>query len=212
MKCPFCEADLPENSRYCSRCGRQTETRSTAGPLDGVILCRSCRSANAKGMTTCGSCGATLDPSAVITYASPPTVTQPQWESPLQPAPEINLTLKIAGILLVIAGIATLVSVALTLAHLSDAAVLEDALAESGLGSEFLRAVEGFVMCCVTIMVVAATFSFVTAFLLRSSKGSFPLCLVGAGVAILGVGPFYVSSLLAFIALILIAISGDEFG
>jgi len=212
MKCPHCEYELPDNSRYCSRCGRPTEIRASAGALDRVILCRSCRSANAKGMTTCGSCGAALDPSAVITYAPPPTVRLSQWKSPLQPAPGLNLALKIASILLVIAGIATLVSVALTLARLSDVAALEDALAESGLGSDFLGAVEGFVMCCVTIMVVAAAFSFVTAFLLRSSKRSFPLCLVGAGVAMLGAGPFYVSSILAIIALILIAISGDEFG
>lgn len=213
MKCPFCEADLPDNSRYCSKCGRSQDTRASAGDFDRIIVCRTCRSANAKGMTTCGSCGATLDPSSVVTYAPPPPVSKPVWESQPQPVTSLTLNpaLKIAMVLLVISGIVALASVALTLVRMSDASVLEDALAESGLGSEFIGAVEGFVMCCVTIMVVGAAFSFVTAFLLRSSKRSFSLCLVGAGIAMLGVGTLYVSSILAFVALILIAISGDEF-
>jgi len=120
--------------------------------------------------------------------------------------------LKIAMVLLVISGILTLATIAYNLVLLSDASHLEDDLAEAGLRSDFLNAVEGFVMCCISIMVVGAASSFATAFLLKSSKGSFTLCLVGAGIAILGVGPFYASSFLAFIALILIAISGDEFG
>jgi hypothetical protein len=214
MKCLFCEADLPDNSRYCSKCGRQQETRAGADELDRVILCRTCRAANAKGMTTCGSCGATLDLSSMATYAPPPHGRQSPWESQPQPAPRpsLSLALRIATILLVISGIITLSAVVVALLRMSDSSYLEDALAESGFGSEMVGAVEGFVMCCVTIMVVAAAFSFVTALLLRSSKGSFPLCLVGAGIAMLGLGPLYSSSILAFVALILIAISGDEFG
>jgi hypothetical protein len=212
VKCLFCKADLPDNCRYCSKCGRLQDV--SADDLERVIVCKTCRSANAKGMTTCGSCGATLDPSSVVTYAPPPPGRQPLWESRPKPAPRSSLSpaLKIAFILLVISGIATLSSVAMTLVHLSDSSVLEDALSESGFGSDLINAVEGFVMCCVTVMIVAAVFSFVTAFLLRSSKRSLALCLVGAGIAVLGVGPFYASSILAFVALTLIAISGDEFG
>lgn len=214
MKCPHCSTELPENSRFCSGCGRSVSASSAAPEGGSTRACASCGALNASSMTTCGSCGTPLDTAATVSYGPPPPPHRgipswaPQAEAAVQ-APSGNSTpaLRIATILLFGAGIATTFSIILSMSQLSNLDTLEGL----GMYPGLTEAVENLVVCILVVMAVAAIASFLTAFLLLTGKRRFALCLVGAGVAILGVGPFYSASLLALVALIMIAISGDEF-
>jgi len=119
----------------------------------------------------------------------------------------LSRALNIASILLFCAGISSTFSVIISIHQLSNT----DSLEGFGLTSQMVEAVKSFVICCVVIVAAAAIMSFLTAFTLRTDKRRFSLCLAGSAVAILGVGPYYSASILAVVALIMIAISGEEF-
>src|SRR5688500_1699592 len=51
VKCPACNADVPENNRFCDECG-------AAMPLP----CSACGASNRLGAKFCGSCGSKLEP------------------------------------------------------------------------------------------------------------------------------------------------------
>lgn len=104
-------------------------------------------------------------------------------------------------------GASALISIMLSLYQMS----CTDALADACLPTDFFDVVVGVVAFCLSVMMVGAIMAFATAYMLRISSRNLTLCLLGAGIAILGVGPMYIGSVLAFVALVIIAISGEEF-
>jgi len=237
-KCLYCGEELPDRSQFCSRCGRVTRTPGevatvTTGPPN---VCRSCGVVNAKGMTECGSCGAPLGPASSQAYdPALPTVQPPGstgktggicpscgtvlvgmedcpkcgWTSePKMPQGRNQFdSLRIARWLLILSGIAVVASLLISIIYLSDS----DRLDDLGAPEELVDTIRGIAACCMTIQIVGAVMAFLTAYMLTRSERRFSLCLVGSAIAIFGIGPYYVASILALIALILIAISGDEF-
>lgn len=62
MRCPQCQFENEEGSKFCGNCGATLVT-STTLPL-GQIYCPRCGDPNVQGDVFCGNCGARLTPQA----------------------------------------------------------------------------------------------------------------------------------------------------
>lgn len=140
------------------------------------------------GTRACAKCG----------WTSEPEITPRRKEKDV---------LKLARTLLILSGIATVLSVLISLVYMPDESIVD----EYDIPSDIWDTMMGIAACCMAIQVVGALSAFLTAYLLTLSNRRFAICLAGSAVAIVGIGPYYSASILALVALILIAISGDEF-
>ena len=65
MKCPNCQAELPDNAKFCNRCGKSLQTE---------LICSRCQHANPPGSSFCLQCGQPLmQTTAPVTQAPQPT-------------------------------------------------------------------------------------------------------------------------------------------
>ena len=95
MRCPNCDAEIPENGRFCIECG-QPVAQTATGPTErlpepaGGPLCSSCGTRNPPGAQFCVMCGRALNASATVD-APPPAPFPPLPPSqPLAPNPALT--------------------------------------------------------------------------------------------------------------------------
>jgi predicted amidophosphoribosyltransferase len=65
MKCPHCQAELPDNAKFCNRCSKSLQT---------LLICNRCHHPNPLGSSFCLQCGQPLTSEKV---ATPPAMQPP---------------------------------------------------------------------------------------------------------------------------------------
>lgn len=222
--CVSCGRENPEDSEYCNRCGRRLEeTRPSHVPSQAKI-CPYCGSLNPPYAEFCLNCAKDLpqkNPVAASRYCAwcgggvpekamicPRCGHDPAGPSTMYldavPRPR-SLKPLIAVVLLIGSGILDIISaIGLLTANLSSAA------ARAGVPTEFVSPLEGFLQICGTLALVFGLIA-CTGGSLAYMRRTSTLAIVAAIFGMLGVGPFYLGSALGLIALILIAISRDDF-
>lgn len=96
MRCPNCDAEIPENGRFCIECG-QPVAQTATGPTKrlpetaGGPLCSSCGTRNPPGAQFCVMCGRALNAPATVD-ASPAAFPPPSPSEPLAPQPALAAT------------------------------------------------------------------------------------------------------------------------
>jgi hypothetical protein len=80
MRCPSCDADLPDDARFCIECGATLKNAST-GPTvhlqreeQGVSVCAACGSANPDHAIFCVRCGQRMGDPAPRPVPPPPLI------------------------------------------------------------------------------------------------------------------------------------------
>jgi hypothetical protein len=205
-KCQKCGKDNDGGAEYCVYCGGHLGQFRTCGDC-GVVnqpdaaACRMCgadldserkgsRSVSAERpgyrpkFRTCSKCGGSYDNHLVECPHCERKVSDTY--DPTMPRSSIPMA---AGVLLVIAGFLCIMN-----------GVFFGSL--GGISAEFAYC--GFVEIIMGVVAVVG-------WIFCMQRANLPLVIVAAVVAMLSVGPFFISSLLGFIALILIAVSAKEF-
>ncbi|WP_125139934.1 zinc ribbon domain-containing protein [Clostridium transplantifaecale] len=60
MICPYCNNMMPDDSVFCSECGKRLQQEVTELVQDNIILCPVCGSENQKGSNFCTNCRSPL--------------------------------------------------------------------------------------------------------------------------------------------------------
>lgn len=195
-KCRYCGRANPDRAPFCDRCGKplvaeQVSIQSRVCPNCGVM--------NPVSATSCKNCFMALPslyPEISSTLASTGLPAQTDgWPQDAADTPSQRPA--IAALLMVGGGISELILAVRDLTMHVPATDLPIDL--SGLVT-FCGALE----LILGLIVIAGG-------LVAFRKGSFTLILVAAIAGMLGVGPFYVGFIMSLIALILVALSRDEF-
>lgn len=90
MRCTQCDADIPEDGRFCIECGAPAPLATTGPterlpePADGP-MCTACGTRNPVGADFCVRCGRALAARPVAEPLPPPLLAQPQPSAPLVP-------------------------------------------------------------------------------------------------------------------------------
>ncbi len=220
--CLSCGRENPDDLAYCNHCGARLESKPSENVRSGPKICTHCGAANppyasfclncakdlvqipagAAAARYCGWCGAPAladarfcgrcghDPAGPST--SHAEIEQPQRSSkPL-----------IAGVLMIGAGVLEIASGVRTLTT--------DVSSAAGIPSEFVSSIQGMLQFCGVLSLVfglivgaGAIFAF--------RRRYHVLALVAAIFGMLGVGLFSLGSVFSIIALVLLAVSADDF-
>ena len=226
--CFGCGRENPDDAIYCNGCGRELSPKPRSSADGKQIVCSYCGSLNppyaafcsncAKDLVQrpasspprlytryCGWCGAGVDPDARTCGRCGHDPAGPSAEHMmLEPRPMSQKPL-VAGILMIGAGILELFS-AFQLLTLD----VSTAASEAGIPSDIASGIAGFLQVCGAMVVIFAVIVAAGGALTFRRK-SFTIGIVAAIFGMLGIGPFYLGSLFSLVALILVAVSRDDF-
>ena len=214
--CPRCGQALPDEAKYCNVCGQSLVSVQPRPPDGGMRVCSSCGTQNSASMSTCGMCGkvlggissqtpASLERRAVDIFdaraSSQATVT------PIEP-PRTTRSgkLTVAALMLVIAGIMGFASAVLVMTADLEGSLSPAELQEISeiLDTSTLRG--GCAVVCIFGGVCA-----ILGGILSWRVERFGLAVAGAALGMLTLGPYSMGSILAFVSMILVALSKEDF-
>ncbi|MDR2022066.1 MAG: zinc ribbon domain-containing protein [Hungatella sp.] len=66
MKCPNCDAAIPDDSIFCSSCGQKLETSNTSALSANMTSCPNCNAHNSNTANYCTNCRAPLTETAIL--------------------------------------------------------------------------------------------------------------------------------------------------
>ncbi len=199
--CTNCGFKNPDGSGFCVRCGANLSSQPPA------LICPSCGAPNIPGTDYCEACGSRVSrgiPDEVgpkeqrpleILYP-PPGVEYDGLRSSVQKTRSLGKPFW-AGALMVVGGTVDVVN--------GVAAFFRD-IPSNDLGIDL----SGYVACCAALAIIFG-FGAILGGVLSLRKEHFYVVLAGTIMGMLGVGFFWSGALLCLIALILVAISRDEY-
>ena len=223
--CLSCGRENPDDSSYCNHCGVELTPKPPESADPGQRICTHCGAANPPYVSFCMNCSKDL----VQTPASSAAARYCGWCGAAIPAdarycrrcghdpagpstshteieqPQRSSKPLIAGVLMIGAGVLEIVAGVRTLT--TD---VSSAASAAGIPSEFVSSIQGMLQFCGVLFLVFGVIvgiGGVFAFKRRHQM----LALVAAVFGMLGVGPFSLGSLLSLIALVLLAISANDF-
>lgn len=188
--CGGCGKENPYGSRFCNSCGREFETlvAPSVGPSAPRIedeyhgrRCWNCSAPVEDEVLFCTACGTQL------------TLAETEVRESVRES-EHNLY---AAVLFCGTGLLNVISAV-------------SILTTDGYLEEYGLDVTGFLQVCGIIVIVSALCAFAASWT-SYRRGSFALIMVGGAMGMLGVGPFYLGSILSLIAIIIVAINRDMF-
>lgn len=188
-RCTYCGAANPPYVSFCMNCSR--DLVKIPASVAAARYCGWCGAPALADARFCGRCG--HDPAG-------PSASRVKTEPPQSSSKPL-----IAGVLMIGAGVLEIVSGIRTLT--TD---VSSAAAAAGIPSEFVSSIEGMLQFCGALFLVFGAIvgiGGVFAFKRRYHM----LALVASIFGMLGVGPFMLGSLLSLVALVLLAISRDDF-
>jgi len=220
--CDKCGGENPQHSRFCNSCGSRLEPKEvhpsprrekdeTPCPRCGkpappyVSFCPHCAFSlkpepqvdRQPERGRCPECGRLMAPGATTCTACIWEHTATQDDFAFASRDDSNVPV-IVGILLLGASISSMISaimLALSFQSVETFASLD---------------LSGFLTCCGAIFVAASIICFAGAILsFKRIRASY--VVLAAAIGILGVGPFCIASILSLVALILAALSMDEY-
>jgi Double zinc ribbon len=195
-RCRNCGRVNPDGSAFCDRCGKSlTEVQPPIQRRE----CPQCGAFNTVSATSCKSCSAVLPslyPDISSTLAS--TGSPSQTDGWLRDSVDVRSQKpSIAAVLMVGAGISELIVAARDLTMQVPATDIPIDL--SGL----LLLCGAFELILGLVVIAGAYVAF--------KRGSFMLTVVATIAGMLAVGPFYLGFLMSLVALVMVALSKDEF-
>ena len=223
-RCPYCDKENPGDARFCNYCGKSIDASAESGPAEPstdkqTIDCPKCSHPNPTYATYCGKCGASIGQSSGSRF-KPLSSTQricwncgttmsiydyecPNCHSSLSSAQEADYLsdTKSAGSGPVAAGVLLLVSGVLAILNGLLIMYVSSSIQTYGFnmgccgGIEFLFG----------ILVIGAG-------VLSLGRKSWGLVLAGSIIALISVGPVFLSSILGLVALILVAVNKEQYG
>lgn len=195
-KCHNCGRQNPDRSAFCDRCGKPLIAEQV--PIQSRE-CPKCGALNPVSATSCKDCSTDLPslyPDISSTLASTGSPTQADgW---LQDSVDARSQKpSIAAVLMVGAGISELMVAVRDLTMQAPATDLPIDLS-------------GLLLLCGTFELVLGLIVIAGAYL-AFKRGSFTLTVIATIAGMLAVGPFYIGFLMSLLALVLVALSRDEF-
>lgn len=210
-KCVWCGAENAPDGRYCNKCGKELD----GGTIPGK--CVKCGNLNSLGMTKCGNCGATLpevrqdlrlperqDISCKWCGNPAEPGSDTCWEcnrrryddTPRTLAKRSSGGLTVAAVLLIIAG---LLAILQGMVYLWVESIAIDLGVTGGVG-----------LACCGMLDIVFGIAAVAGGAMALKRSNFVLVIIGCVLAMLSLA-FVIGSLLGLIALILVAVSKDDF-
>jgi len=209
VKCVWCGAENAPDGRYCLKCGKEVD----GGAIPGK--CVKCGNLNSLEMTECGNCGTKL-PEVRPDLSAKPQVSCKWCGNPAAPGEDECLDcirrryddtprsldkhssggLTVAAVLLIIAGFLAMLQGALYV-------LVESIAIDLGFSGTLGLA------CCGILSIVFGLGA-VAGGALALKRSNFVLVIIGCVLAMLSLA-FLIGFLLGLIALILVAMSKDEF-
>ena len=215
--CDRCGNSNPENSRFCNSCGSQVETEESHPPAKMVPdeqPCPRCGGGVPPYMDFCPRCATSLRPlrqfheperkcpkcGRVLEHGStvcPVCIwdNKDPINTPSKPTSDRPI---IVGILLSAASVLAIISIVRLL-------VVTDEIPDLAYVD-----ISGFLACCGVIILFGALSCFFGA-ILSFRRSKYSVVVIAAAFGMLGLGPFYLASLLSLIAMIIAAVSKDDY-
>jgi len=221
VRCTRCNSDNPDGARFCNICGAPIAPALDDSLRTAVaVTCLNCGATNSSALRSCGSCGKDLTASAKAVENRPPPPPHP----PARQCPNCGRQIDPAADVCSYCGVN--LSTGLPIKHpYVDPKPGYAAILMFGTGALGLFAVgynlafeklpleleqfEGLRECCGEITMVLAIACVIGGYF-AMRRQHFMLAIVGAIAGMMTVG-LYVGFIMAFIALILLAISQKEF-
>ncbi len=221
--CDRCGNNNPVDSRFCNSCGSQLEPDVAHPPAQPAQIvpdeqpCPRCGGGVPAYMDICPKCAASLMPLG--------TVHEPERKCPRcgrvlehgsmvcpvciwTRTDSIETILKPKSYMPIIVGV--LLLAAFILAILSSIMILGSWGTWESLENTSLIDIGGLASCCVMILWFGAISSLLGA-ILSFKRSKYTLVILAAAFGMLGLGPFYLASVFSLIALIIAAISKDDY-
>lgn len=215
-RCPHCDRENPGDARFCNYCGKSMDPSADSDLTDSsespsTIKCPKCSHQNYAHATFCSRCGSDLrSPTERICWNCKGKMSIYDYECPNCHSTnsssyddvghlrkEESSSPIVAGIVLIISGLLALLNgIAMALA-LSEASTL-------GIDVRF-QCCSGIETLFGLIVITAGILS------LGKKERSWPLVLIGSIIALISIGPLFISSILGLIALLIVATSKDAY-
>ncbi|MEW6069089.1 MAG: zinc-ribbon domain-containing protein [Candidatus Thermoplasmatota archaeon] len=220
--CTKCGIPLPDDAKFCGKCGQ---------PIG--LTCPSCGRAVVEGTRYCIGCGTDLEAAFRVSEKverlkeyQPPPITEPPYQRPAhfppyqpvpyrptyqfptQPIEKKSAKPTAAGILLLIAGIITLVYTSIML-WITPSMLQQAGQAQSIPISQLGMATQ-VIQICYSVIIILGIFALIGGIVALRRK-LWGLALTGSILGLFTIGPILICSILSLVALILIAISREEF-
>ncbi len=219
--CGKCGKNNPEDSRFCNSCGSRFElheVRPAIEMIPGEQPCPRCGSGVPPYMDFCPKCATSLTPlrqlheperrcskcGRILELGSDGSTVCPVciWDR----ADSENVTQEPkSGDRPIIVGV--LLSAVFILSMISSIPLL---LVSGNLEDTSPIDVSGFVTCCLVIIWFASISALLGA-ILSFRRSNYTLVVLAAAFGMLSIGPFYLASLLSLIAMIIAALSKDDY-
>ncbi|UCE92269.1 MAG: zinc ribbon domain-containing protein [Methanobacteriota archaeon] len=183
--CPRCGTGVASYMSFCPNCAMSLRSLIQTVPSERVGRCSECGRAISPGATVCALCSSKL---WLDSEGNAPT----RWKRLDRPT--------IVGILLVGSAALTVISVVSLILN-GEVAVQAAEPVE----------ISGFLSCCGVILASSAACSFAGA-LLSFRRERHTYVVLAAAIGMLGVGPFFLASIMSLLALILAAFSATDYG